>query len=373
MKNIVIIGSSGSIGTQALNVISRHSDKYRVLALVAGSNAELLLKQKEEFGVLNYGLFSYNEKCDDGVCVFKEKCYDFACMEQADVVLIASSGVSALPYVVKAIKAKKVIAIANKETLVAAGEIIMPMVKEYGATLIPVDSEHSAIWQSKMAGQDKDVRRILLTCSGGPFRDTPIEKLATVTLSDTLKHPNWSMGRKITCDSATMFNKALEVIEAKWLFDVDDKDIEVVVHKESIVHSMVEFNDSTVMAELSYPSMEIPIQLAFSYPDRFESGVKGLDFKTLSTLSFEPLDEVKFKAVALARKMLSLGGFHSAIMNSANEEIVNRFINGEIRYVDVYPLVEKVANMSFPKMDFTIENILVMDEKVREVARTVSL
>ena len=371
MKKLVIIGSTGSIGTQTLNIVEKHSDKFEVLALVANANKELLLEQKRKFDVKQCGLFSNNKGEKDSEIIYGEDCYDLAKLEDADVVVIASSGIDTLPYLMNAIKAKKTIAIANKECLVAAGEIVMPMVKEYGATLIPVDSEHSAIWQSSHSGEKKDIKKLLLTASGGPFLNLSKEDLQNVTLAQTLKHPNWTMGRKITVDSATMFNKGLEIIEAKWLFDMSVDDIEVVVHKESIIHSMVEFNDSTVIAQMSYPSMEIPIQLALTYPSRIETNVNSLDFSKLSTLHFEKLDNEKFPAVELAKEACRLGGFYPTILNSANEMLVDRFIKEEIGYLDIYSKVKKVMEMEFEHLDMTIENIIYISNKAKRIAQTI--
>ncbi len=391
MKKIVIIGSTGSIGTQALNIAEKHKDKFEVLALVANSNKELLLEQKRKFHVKHCGLFSINKSnlnsnqnaenttSDKNISssnnekslVYGEECYELAKLAEADVIVVASSGIDTLPYLINAIKAKKTIAIANKECLVAAGEIVMPMVKKYGATLIPVDSEHSAIWQSSHSGEKKDIKKLLLTASGGPFLNYKKEDLKHVTLAQTLKHPNWTMGRKITVDSATMFNKGLEIIEAKWLFDMSVDNIEVVVHRESIIHSMVEFADSTVIAQMSYPSMEIPIQLALTYPSRIESNVPSLDFAKLSTLHFEAIDSEKFPAINLSKEVCKLGDFYPTIMNSANEMLVDRFINEKIGYLDIYSKVEKILAMEVEKLDMTIENIIYISNKTKRIAETI--
>ncbi|MEG1805041.1 MAG: 1-deoxy-D-xylulose-5-phosphate reductoisomerase [Clostridia bacterium] len=371
MKKIVIIGSTGSIGTQTLNVVRRHNDKFQVVGLVANSNVELLIKQKEEFGVENCGLFLNSTGVAANGLVYGKECYDIAKLPEADIILVAASGISALPYVVNAIKAKKSIALANKETLVCAGELIMPMVKNSGIDLLPVDSEHSAIWQCLRGGQRKDVKKLILTASGGSFLRTPIEDLKDVTVENALKHPNWNMGKKITIDSATMFNKGLEIIEAKWLFDMDIDDINVVIHPESIVHSMVEFADSSVIAQLSYPTMEIPIQLALTYPDRLNSAVSSLDFAKIGQLHFEQLDKVKYPSVDLCVKASKEGGFYPTILNASNEILVDRFIKGQIKYLDIFDKTVAILEKRWEKMPLNLDNIQYISDKAMNLAREI--
>lgn len=370
MKKIVIIGSTGSIGTQTLKVVEKHRDLFEVVGLVANTNAELLLEQRSKFEVSNCGLFFGDKaKGNDSNLVYGKECYDIASLANVDVVLICASGISALPYVIKAINAKKTIAIANKETLVCAGELIMPLVAKSGIDFLPVDSEHSAIWQCLRAGNKKDVKKLILTASGGAFKHTSIEQLKFVTAEDALKHPNWNMGKKITVDSATMFNKGFEVIEAKWLFDIDIDNIDVVVHQESIIHSMVEFVDSSVIAQMSYPTMEIPIELALAYPNRIDVQIPPLDFVKVGALHFEKLDEVKFPSVDLAKKVAKVGGFYPTVLNSANEVLVDRFLNGEIGFLDIYNKVEKALDIKIESLPMTLENIMYISDKTMRIAK----
>ncbi len=364
MKKIVIIGCTGSVGTQTLNVIKRHSDKFEVLGAVAHSNYEKLIEIKNKFTVKHCGLFFPNDKVDNSI-VYGEDCIEIAGLKEADIVVIASSGISALNYVVKAIENGKTIAIANKETLVSGGEFIMPLVKKHNATLIPIDSEHNAIWQCLMAGEKKDVSKLILTASGGAFRDKSIEELKNVTKADALKHPNWSMGAKITVDCASMMNKGLEIIEAKWLFDMPIDKIDVVLHRESIIHSMVEFVDRSCMAELSYPTMEIPIGLALSFPHRLVQNVPSLDFFSIKNLSFQDIDNEKYPFLNLCKEVGRIGGLLPTVMNTANEVMVEKFLNGEIAYLDIFAYVRKIVEESHIEGIVTQENILEVDKMIR--------
>ena len=346
MKKIAVIGSTVSIGKQTLDVIGNHRDKFEVVALAANKNKALIKAQAQEFSVENVGLFSE----------IGEKCYELASLPNVDVVVIAADGISAMGYLLAAIRAGKKIALANKECVVSAWELLKPLIKKHGATVFPVDSEHSAIKQSLSAGRRKVVRRLVLTASGGPFFGRSKDELENVTIKEALKHPTWQMGAKITIDSATMMNKGLEVIEACRLFDIDEKNVEVVVHRESVVHSLVEYVDGAVVAELSYPTMEIPIQLALSYPKRFETTVKPLDLAALSKLSFYSLDEEAFPFVKLCRRALSLGGFCPLAVSSADEEAVAAFLAGRISFGGIYKVVEKTLDrVSLP--EFSLENI----------------
>lgn len=370
MKSVVIIGSTGSIGTQTVDVCLRHKDEFNVVGLIANQNEKLLIRQSKLLNVEHLGLFSGNIDNNKNI-IIGEECYDFVDKLGADIIIIAASGVMALPYVERAIKTGNRVAIANKETLVCAGEYIMPLVKKYNAEFIPVDSEHSAIWQSLHCGNKNEIKRILLTASGGSFRDTPISELKNVTVEQTLKHPNWNMGSKITVDSATMFNKGLEVIEAKWLFNVNVDNIEVVVHRESVLHSAIEFSDGAIVGEMSYPTMEIPIQLALSYPRRLNAKVEPLDLFNLKKLSFEKLDNEKFPAVNLAKECVNKGGIYPAIMNSANEVMVARFLNKEIGYLDIYKNVVKVLENDFGTREITTESILQLHKEITEFSRRI--
>lgn len=358
MKRIAIIGSTGSIGRQTLDVIGKHPDLFEAVALSANSDKELLQSQAMKFSVKSLGLFS-----EDG-----EKCYELAALPFVDTVVIASSGISAMGYLLAAIKAGKEIALANKECVVSAWELILPLVKKYGAKIFPVDSEHSAIWQSLSAGEKRDVKRLILTASGGPFFGKSTEKLKNVTKAEALCHPTWKMGDKITIDSATLMNKGLEVIEACKLFGVSEKNVDVVIHRESIVHSLVEFDDGAVVAEMSYPTMEIPIQLALSYPRRYKTSVSPLDLAKCGKLSFYSLDEEAFPFVSLARKVYNKGGFYPLAFSSSDEVAVEAFLNGKIGFADIYETVKNtIDKVSLPA--FTLENIGAADEVSREIAR----
>ncbi len=344
MKRIVILGSTGSIGRQALEVVDEHKDELCVKALAAGSNVELIEKQvrkyKPETAVL------YDEAA---AAVLKDRLegtgtmvlagmdglIEAASMEEADMVLTAVVGMIGIKPTIAAIEAGHDIALANKETLVCAGHIIMPLAKEKGVRILPVDSEHSAIFQS-LNGEPKDrIAKIWLTCSGGPFRGYTKEQLEKVSVEDALKHPNWNMGNKITVDSASMVNKGLEIMEASWLFDVGYKDINVLVHPQSIIHSMVEYVDGAVIAELGMPDMKLPIQYAFLYPDRSHSPAKRADFYEIAKLTFERPDTETFTGLALALRAAECGGSMPTVFNAANERAVALCLARKIRFCEI--------------------------------------
>lgn len=374
MKKIVVLGSTGSIGTQTLDVVRNNSD-MKVVALAAGSNIVLLEKQIREFH-------------PSKVCVWDEKkakelsllvndlevkvvsgmvgLHELSVMEEADVVLTAIVGMIGIQPTIAAIKAKKDIALANKETLVTAGHIIMPLAKEYGVKILPVDSEHSAIFQA-LNGENYDrISRILLTASGGPFRGKTFDELKCVTLEDALKHPNWSMGKKITIDSATMVNKGLEVMEAKWLFQVDFDQIEVVIQPKSVIHSMVEFVDGGIIAQLGTPDMKLPIQYALTYPDRRQLGGERLDFRTLSQISFETPDMDTFRGLSLAYKVGRIGGSMPTVYNAANERAVAKFLNKEITFLEIYDIIEYAIEGHKNIVDPSVEDILAIEADTYE-------
>ena len=339
MKKIALIGSTGSIGRQTLSVVRRHPDKFKIVSLAAGNNAGEFLKQVQEFkpavATLACGL--------DGTQLLKSTEYFFgedsfknAIVEQADVVVVALVGFKGLIAVLDAIEKGKDIALANKESLVVGGELVMQKAKEKGVKIMPVDSEHSAVWQALGFDYQKSFSRIILTASGGAFRDLSKEQLESVTAEQALKHPNWNMGAKITVDCATLVNKAFEVIEAKWLYNTTFDKIDVIVHRESIIHSLVEFSDGAVMAQMSYPSMELPIQLALTYPERFDAGLKPLDLASIRNLSFENLDKERFPCFDLVVQAGKMGGPLPAVANSANERAVDLFLKGKISYKDIY-------------------------------------
>ena len=348
MKNIAVLGSTGSIGTQTLDVAKNNED-IRIVALSAGSNIELLEKQAREFSP---EVVSVAEKKDaeklrkklegTGVKVLwgMDGLIEAAQHPSADTVVTAVVGMMGLRPTVAAINAGKDIALANKETLVTAGHIIMPLAKEKNVRILPVDSEHSAILQCLTGEDQREVSRIIITASGGPFRGRTREQMKDVSLEDALKHPNWSMGRKITIDSATMVNKGLEVIEAKWLFGLDAEDIKVIVQPQSVIHSMVEFVDGGIMAQLGTPDMRLPIQYAIYYPHRRPLPGERLDFGALKQITFEEPDFENFRGLALAFEALKTGGSMTTVYNAANELAVSRFLNREIGFLDITAMIE---------------------------------
>lgn len=347
MKNVAIIGSTGSIGTQTLE-IARQNPDINICALSAGSNIELLEKQAREFKPELVGL--WDETLADDLRVRlsdmqirvvsgMEGLIEIAECQSSDILVTAIVGMIGIRPTIAAIQAGKDIALANKETLVTAGHIIMPLAKEKGVSILPVDSEHSAIFQSLQGNSHDSVAKILLTASGGPFRGKKREDLKHVTLADALKHPNWSMGRKITIDSATMVNKGLEVIEAKWLFDVEPENIEVVIQPQSIIHSMVEYKDGAVMAQLGTPDMKLPIQYALFYPERRYLPGARLDFSTLSSIVIEKPDMDTFLGLKFAYEAIAKGGSMPTVFNAANEYAVKQFLDGKIDFLDIYEII----------------------------------
>jgi 1-deoxy-D-xylulose-5-phosphate reductoisomerase len=362
-KRIAILGSTGSIGTQALEVIAEHPDLFTAEALTANSNAKLLVEQAilyqpDAVVIANENL--YRQVADSlkdypiKVYAGNEAVEQIACGSNIDIVLNALVGYSGLLPTLRAIEAGKFIALANKETLVVAGELVMSFAAQRNVPVIPVDSEHSAIFQC-LAGEYAPIDRIYLTASGGPFLNLPAEKLAMVTKEDTLKHPRWKMGAKITVDSATMMNKGFEVIEAHRLFSVPADDIKVLVHPQSIIHSMVQFRDGAVKAQLGVPSMKIPIQYALTYPDRVECNVNKIDFADCQSLTFSEPDFGKFPCLDIAYKALRAGGTVPCTMNAANEIAVQAFLDDRLKYSDIYAVIaetiETTAVIANPSPD----------------------
>ena len=345
MKKISILGSTGSIGTQALDVIAHNQDKFKVTALSCAKSLPLLCRQIEEFSP---EAVAVKDETDAKELADKYKDLEvfwgaeglktIASMESCDMVLNSLMGMKGLEPTMAAIESGKDIAFANKETLVAGGQLVMDAVKKHGVAMLPVDSEHSAIFQSLQGNQDNEIRRILLTASGGPFRGYSLEQLEQVSLEQALNHPNWSMGSKITIDSATMMNKGLEVIEARWLFDVPREKIQVVVHPQSILHSAVEYMDSSVIGQMGNPDMRIPIAYAFSYPERMDLSdvTQPLDLFSLKEgTSFYPADRSVFKTIDLAYEACREGGSCPVVLNGANEVLVDLFLHGKIRFIDI--------------------------------------
>lgn len=384
MKRISLLGSTGSIGTQCLDIIRENKDKYKIEVLTCGSNTELLSKQIEEFKPV--AAVTADEE-QARMLQKKHPQVDFSwgkkgliAAAEADCSLVVNAlvGMRGLEPTYHAVKAGRDIALANKETLVAGGEIIMNSVKEAGIRMLPVDSEHSAIFQSLEGNRGRKVNKLLLTASGGPFRGYTREQLQNVTLKQALKHPNWSMGKKITIDSATMMNKGLEVIEAKWLFDIDVRKIEILVHPQSILHSAVEFEDKSVIGQMGVPDMRIPISFAMAYPGRLKSREAGLDFFTAaSTMTFEKPDTEVFRCIKIAYEASEAGGTYPAAMNGANEALVDLFLKGKIRFIDIQNILEKIIEKHNPAYNLDLEGIMEADLKARaeayEQARQVSL
>ncbi len=351
MKKIAIIGSTGSIGRQTLSVIRRHSDKFKVVALAAGNNADLFCEQVKEFKPEIATLSVYDDRLKNlsprTEFFFGENAFVNAVTEDADLAVVALVGFTGIIAVADAIEKGVDIALANKESLVAGGEIVMRRAKEAGVRILPVDSEHSAIWQALGFKFDAPFKKLILTASGGAFRDYSEEQLLHATAKDALKHPNWQMGAKITVDCATLVNKAFEVIEAKWLYSAPFEKIDVIIHRESIIHSMVELYDGAVMAQMSYPSMELPIQLALTYPDRLETDVKGLDFAALRTLTFSAPDFKRFPCFGLVVNAGKAGGLYPAVAGGANDAAAELFLKEKIAFGDIYRAIDGALN-AFP-------------------------
>ena len=376
MKNIAIFGSTGSIGDSTLNVIRENPERFNVVTLVAGKNIEKLIKQIEEFRPKNVYIIE-KENADKIKEIYKDlKVFygedgmeEISNLTDFDISVSALVGIAGLKPTYNMIKNGKTVALANKEVLVAGGELIMKTAKESGAKLLTVDSEHSAIMQCLNGEENNKIDKILLTASGGPFFDKEITD--KITVEEALNHPTWNMGKKVTIDSSTMMNKGFEVIEAKWLFNVDPNQIEVVVHRKSLVHSMVQFMDGTIMANIGPKSMQIPIAYALNYPDRLENNIEKLNLFEIADLKFEKPNLDKFKCLKLAYKAIEKGHCFQVILNAANEVLVDSFINKKIKYTDIPNGIEKVMNMYEKKELQTIEEILEFDKQVKEKTKDI--
>lgn len=379
MKKISILGSTGSIGTQTLDVVRKNRDKFEVVAISANSSINLLLEQIKEFKPRYVAVYNENSAkelkemipSDIKIEVLSgmEGLITISSLDEIDVLLTAIVGMIGLVPTLEAIKKGKTIALANKETLVTAGQLVMEEAKKRNVAILPVDSEHSAIFQCLNGESKKEIESIILTASGGPFRGKSKNDLINVTKNEALKHPNWSMGRKISIDSSTLMNKGLEVIEAKWLFDVNSDKIDVVVHPQSIIHSMVQFVDSSIIAQMGCPDMKLPIQYALTYPERILNDFERLDFYKLSSLTFEKPDLNTFPCLKLAYDSLNMGGTYSAVLNAANEVLVNEFLEDKIKFYDIPYYIEKTldAHKSIEKP--TLEEILYTDNWSREFVK----
>ncbi|MBI5681693.1 MAG: 1-deoxy-D-xylulose-5-phosphate reductoisomerase [Deltaproteobacteria bacterium] len=375
MKTLSILGSTGSIGRSTLDIVRMHPDKFRVAVLTAGRNIDLLKRQIYEFkpevvSVIDKetaGTLGKNLSCR---VLYGEDGFEYAAtFKFVDLVVSAIVGAAGLLPTLAAINAGKDVALANKETLVMAGALVMEAVKKNKATLLPIDSEHSAIFQSIIGHQKGDIKRLILTASGGPFLNTSLGKLSKVTCDEALKHPNWQMGQKVTIDSATLMNKGLEVIEARWLFDIPPERIAVHVHPQSIIHSMVEYIDGGILAQMGSADMKCPISYALAYPERIEAGVTPLNLCKLGSLTFVEPDVKRFPALKLAYESLRLGGTMPAVMNAADEIAVDAFLKKEIRFTDIVGIVENTMNRHNPSRADTIDEILEADIWARHEAK----
>ena len=376
-RQLAILGSTGSIGTQALEVVSEHSDLFEVYALTANNQVDLLINQARKYMpevvvIANERKYpELKEALEDlpiKVWAGADAIAQMVQSEPIDMVLTAMVGYSGLRPTISAIKAGKAIALANKETLVVAGELIMKLAAEHKVPILPVDSEHSAIFQCLTGAYDNPIEKILLTASGGPFRRKTLEELATVTKAQALRHPNWTMGAKITIDSASMMNKGFEMIEAKWLFDVTPDQVQVVVHPQSVIHSMVQFEDGAVIAQLGIPDMKLPIAYAFSFPTRMRSMAPRLDFNQYSTLTFEEPDMERFRNLAFAFDAVRKGGNMPCILNAANEVVVAAFLRDEIGFLQMSDVIEKtMAKATFIPVP-SYEDYVATDAEARKIA-----
>lgn len=376
MKKIGILGSTGSIGTQTLEIVRAYSEDLQVTVLAAGTNVKLMEAQMREFKP--EVVVMYDEKAarelriktadlDIPVLSGMDGLLEVSVWENMNVLVTALVGMIGIRPTIAAIKAGKDIALANKETLVTAGHIIMPLAKECGVAILPVDSEHSAIFQSMQGEKREQVSKILLTASGGPFRGKKVEELKSMQVEDALKHPNWSMGRKITIDSATLVNKGLEVIEAKWLFDVTLDQIQVVVHPQSIIHSMVEYADGGIMAQLGVPDMKLPIQYALFYPDRRPLDGKRVNFYELGQMTFEAPDMETFRGLKLAYEAATIGGSMPTVFNAANEKAVALFLDKKLSFLQIPELIEACMQKHEVKKNPTVEEILAAEQEAYEI------
>ena len=375
MKNVVILGSTGSIGKNALDVIRNLRHKYKVVGLSANSRWELLAKQVEEFKPKSVSLADgrwikelKNKLPQNSVQILTgtDSVKEMVSGDDVDIVISAIVGAAGLPAAIEVIKNGKTLALANKEALVMAGGLIVSMAREKGVSIIPIDSEHSAILQALRAGHPNEVKKIIITASGGPFRDYPKEKLSEVTKEEALNHPTWQMGQKITIDSATLMNKALEIIEAKWLFNLDSTQIDVIIHPESIVHSLVEFCDGSVIAQMGLPDMKVPIQFALTYPHRENGNVESLDLAKLGSLNFRKPDMDKFPALRLGYEVVEKGGTMGATLNAANEIAVQAFLDRKIKFTDITKTVEHVMKEHNFIKDPTLQDIMDADAHARK-------
>ena len=379
MRKVTVLGSTGSIGVSTLKVIESNPEEYKVFGLTAGKNIDLFTEQIARFRPAVVAISdeelanTLRDRLKMNPCpeiyFGPEGLIDLASLDEADIVLSAITGAAGLAPTYGAIQAGKDVALANKETMVMAGPLIMDLAKKKGVFILPVDSEHSAIQQSMQGHAREDLKRIILTASGGPFKDLPIEEMEFLTPAAALKHPNWDMGRKITIDSSTLMNKGLEIIEAKWLFDLRTDQIGVVIHPESIIHSMVEYMDGSIIAQLGVPDMAIPISYALSYPRHLKTDLPPLEIETIGTLNFSKPDMKKFRCLALALDAIEVDGSMPAVLNGANEIAVEAFLNEEIGFLQIPVLIERVMQAHDPVPVEDIEAVMEADRWARETAK----
>jgi len=379
MKNIALLGATGSIGVSALKVARAHPEEYKIVALSAGRNGDLLLDQIKIFRPAAVALLDESvaarvrsrlpaenaPKIFSGVDGFVR----LATLEGVDTVVSAMTGAAGLVPTYEAIKAGKNVALANKETMVMAGPLVMAEARTRGVTILPIDSEHSAILQSLQGHPRGDLKRVILTASGGPFRDLSLDEMRQVTAAQALKHPNWEMGPKITIDSATLMNKGLEVIEARWLFDLEMDQIDILIHPQSIVHSMVEYRDGSIIGQMGIPDMTLPISYALSYPRHLGNDLPPLDLEKIGDLSFRKPDMIRFRCLGLALEAATTGGSMPAVLNGANEIAVDAFLRGTIGFLEIPELIEKTMDAHTHSPVETIEAVLAADRWARDTAR----
>jgi 1-deoxy-D-xylulose-5-phosphate reductoisomerase len=379
-RAVTVLGSTGSVGVQALDLIARFPERFEVVALSAGRNAELLSRQiethrprlvaiGEESGRSLLEASARRARCE--IVTGKEGLLAAASYPAADLVVAAVVGAAGLPATYEALKAGKIVALANKESLVMAGSLLQQTARDTGGRLLPVDSEHSAVHQCLRCCRSEEVRRIVLTASGGPFRTTPVEELAQATPEQALRHPVWDMGKKISIDSATLMNKGLEVIEARWLFDVEADRLDVVLHPQSIVHSMVEMVDGSVLSQMGVPDMRAPIQYALGYPERFAGPVEAPDLAALGPLEFFPVDRVRFPSLDLAYEALQAGGTAPAVLNAANEVAVHAFLSRRLDFPGIPRVVESVLERHRPVPVTSLASVLEADAWARGIAEEI--
>ena len=367
LRRLALLGATGSIGRQVCDLVERHPERFALHAVIAGTDAaalEAVARRHPEA----HALLANPGGTDAGRAA--RAIEEAICDPDVDMVVVAAAGAAALAPTLSALDAGKDIALATKEVLVMAGELVRDRMRRHGSQIFPIDSEHSAIWQCLWGEKERAIRRLILTGSGGPFLRRPLETLETVTIAEALAHPRWKMGPKITIDSATMMNKGLEVIEAHFLFDVPYADIDVIVHPESVVHSMVEFVDGSVKAQLGVPDMHLPISVALGFPERLEGITTAPDLAALGRLTFEALDVVRYPALALAREAGQRGGTAPAVLNAANEEAVALFLKGQRRFVEIVPSVREAVERAEPNQELTLETVIAADHWARAQVRT---